>query len=156
MLIKCLNCKSAYAVTAVKGDASAVPMGKKVTTRCALCTDVIAYTAHDVPKDEKEKDNLRVIVLHDHLWPRAEALCSLGRKDKTKRLICPGCPHAGVIDAKFCERAKVYNELLIKTYPDDEKPGTNDVIGIDETEAQRELGELTRPIDDYYMGEDDA
>ncbi len=153
MKIKCLNCKSAYLMIALKGDKTAVPPENKVTTRCPMCCDILAYTAHDVPKDEQEKDRLRVIVMHDHLWPRASTFCGQGRKDAKKMLQCPGCEHVGAIDAKFCALAQGYNELLVKAYPGDEKP--DDGLGVDD-DADLEPGELSRPIGDYYMGEDDA
>lgn len=147
MKIKCLNCKSAYVLVALKGQKVAPGDEKKVVTRCPVCCDVLAYTLHEVPTDEPGKDRLRLIVLHDHLWPRASTLCALGRKDTKKMLICTGCPHAGVIDAKFCDTAKAYNELLLKPQPGDEPPEDD----IDEPQSP-----LSAPITDFYMPEDDA
>lgn len=113
MKIVCLNCRSAYRMVALRGDKNKVEDVKKVTTRCAVCCDQLPYTLHDPPQNDQEKDQLRLIVLHDHLWPRVDEKCARARQDKKQALVCVGCKHDGMIDAQYCDLAKKYCDILV-------------------------------------------
>lgn len=132
MKIVCLNCKSAYAMAALRGDKAAVDKNaRKVTARCPVCCDELAYTLHEVPADEQARDRLQVIILDDHLFPRT-SLCARSKQDPTKTLMCIECPVYGALDKAFCDLAKQRFDLLTKQYTplatDDEQEDEDEAV----------------------------
>lgn len=117
MKILCMSCKSAFTVVAIKGNKSVQDVNK-VVIRCPMCTPLMSHVPRPVPETERQKDDIRILLLDETLWPTAERYCVKGQKEPDKYLLCTACPYAGSVDKQYCERAKERNGLLLKVYQD--------------------------------------
>lgn len=114
MKVICLNCRSAWILVAFKGDKSRVDKdARRVVTRCSVCCDTEAYGLQRVPRNEDEKRELRIIVLHDHLWPQWKAKCLRGRRELGKELMCTTCTLKDPVDPGYCTLGREYSEALL-------------------------------------------
>lgn len=152
MKIVCANCHSAFKVVAVRGDKKAVPDEKRVVVRCPICIDVLALSLHKVPETERERDDQRIRLLDQVLWPAAGARCARGAIP-SETLVCSECPVYGAIDKAYCDKAKERWVLLSKTYED----GLDPEVVEDEATSEVAVPRATGPVgdDDFFMSEDD-